>query len=281
MTFDIDMNNLVEIERDPAPILPSYAGVDAENFPASEWRSVNGYLASSPLPYCGRCDMGFITTPSEVSGRAPTSRLCPHCERPRRALKRIERAKLPAVAGQHTLATLTSGIARLRGSASVRCSIGSPRLATLTQASALLCSCMAHLATARAPCFISSPNTPALRASALCSSPMRVCSSTSRHHGTSPVRSTLSMQRVTVSTTLTCSALMNSVASVAQALSGLIGTRIRQESSSALSMTGGARGSSLWSPPPTSTQRRSSVVSSRATGPSPQGCAQCSAHLSR
>jgi DNA replication protein DnaC len=103
MTFDI--NNLTEIERDPAPILPSYAGIDAENFPATEWRSVNGYLASSPLPYCGRCDMGFITTPSEVKGRAPTSRLCPHCERPRRALKRIERAKLPAVAGQHTLST--------------------------------------------------------------------------------------------------------------------------------------------------------------------------------
>ena len=34
--FDIDLNNIVEIERDPAPILPSYAGVDAENFPASE-----------------------------------------------------------------------------------------------------------------------------------------------------------------------------------------------------------------------------------------------------
>lgn len=105
MTFDIDLNTVEVIERDPAPILPSYAGVNAENFPGSEWRSINGYLASSPLPHCGRCDMGFLITPSEIIGRAPTSRLCPHCERPRRALKRIERAKLPAVAGQHTLAT--------------------------------------------------------------------------------------------------------------------------------------------------------------------------------
>ena len=101
---DFDLSTIEVIEREHH-LAPSYAGINAENFPTSEWRSVNGFLASSPLPYCGRCQDGWIITASTEAGIAPTSKLCPHCESPRRALKRIANARLPYVAHKHTLSS--------------------------------------------------------------------------------------------------------------------------------------------------------------------------------
>lgn len=101
----INLDQVEVIESPERELAPSYAGINAENFPASEWRSVNGFLASSPLPHCGRCQDGWLITPRAAQGLAPTSKLCPHCEAPRRALKRIEAARLPYVAHKHTLST--------------------------------------------------------------------------------------------------------------------------------------------------------------------------------
>jgi hypothetical protein len=54
----INLDQVEVIESPERKLAPSYAGINAENFPTSEWRSVNGFLASSPLPHCGRCQDG-------------------------------------------------------------------------------------------------------------------------------------------------------------------------------------------------------------------------------
>ena len=81
-----------------------YHGLNAENFPSSEWVSSSGYLTTTPLPYCEQCEAteGWIF--SERDGAtAPTSRRCPTCHPLRSRLKRLEEARLPYVAHQHTL----------------------------------------------------------------------------------------------------------------------------------------------------------------------------------
>lgn len=82
----------------------NYQGLNAENFPPSEWISSSGYLTTTPLPYCSQCieTEGWVFT-ERVKSTAPTSKRCPICHPLRKRLKRLEQARLPFVAAQHTL----------------------------------------------------------------------------------------------------------------------------------------------------------------------------------
>jgi DNA replication protein DnaC len=81
-----------------------YHSIDAENFPASEWVSSSGYLTTTPLPYCGECQEGIVyEKPPPPS--APIARRCPLCTPLRDRLKRLEDARLPFLAHQHTLSS--------------------------------------------------------------------------------------------------------------------------------------------------------------------------------
>jgi len=82
----------------------NYNGLNAENFPPSEWVSSSGYLTTNPLPYCDQCTAhdGWVYTERQADV-APIAKRCPICHPLRKRLQHLEDAKLPYVAHQHTL----------------------------------------------------------------------------------------------------------------------------------------------------------------------------------
>jgi len=82
--------------------LIDYHNITAENFPAEEWLSSSGYLSTTPLPYCGECFEGIVYE-KPPPPTAPIARRCPTCTPLRSRLKRLEEARLPFLAHQHTL----------------------------------------------------------------------------------------------------------------------------------------------------------------------------------
>lgn len=79
-----------------------YQSIDAETFPQEEYLSSSGMLTSTPLPYCGSCEQGWISIEGQL-GQAPTAKRCPICHPLRQKLKNLERARLPYVASKHLL----------------------------------------------------------------------------------------------------------------------------------------------------------------------------------
>ena len=189
----INLDQVEVIESPERELAPSYAGINAENFPKPQ--SGARSTASSPPHPCltvGAAKMVGSSRHEHRQGSRPpqssalTARLLA-------APSSVSRRRACLMSLTSTRSPHTSGTAKLneRRWASSSTTSTRPRGTDLPQLPCVLMHGQAQ-ATARALCCTSSPSMPAsVKASALCSSPMRGSLLTSRHHGGALIDPTL------------------------------------------------------------------------------------------